>query len=84
MRRIPCGIAKVIAYKDAQMLAFVPAPRRIETPIPMLYPTKLRGHVERRVHKSKDGGKVKSIIHQRAARIGKAAAKVYRMNKTGV
>jgi len=32
MRRI----AKVIAYKDAQMRAFIPAPRRIRTPKPGL------------------------------------------------
>lgn len=32
MRRI----AKVIAYKDAQMRAFVPAPHRIKTPKPGL------------------------------------------------
>ena len=32
MRRI----AKVIAYKDVQMRAFVPAPRRIKTPKPGL------------------------------------------------
>ena len=32
MRRI----AKVIAYKDAQMRAFVPSPRRIRTPKPGL------------------------------------------------
>ncbi len=32
MRRI----AKIIAYKDAQMRAFIPAPRRIKTPKPGL------------------------------------------------
>lgn len=32
MRRI----AKVIAYKDAQMRTFIPAPRRIKTPKPGL------------------------------------------------
>lgn len=32
MRRI----AKVIAYKDAQMRAFIPVPRRIRTPKPGL------------------------------------------------
>ena len=32
MRRI----AKIIAYKDAQMRAFIPAPRRIRTPKPGL------------------------------------------------
>ena len=29
-------IAKVIAYKDAQMRAFIPAPRRIKAPKPGL------------------------------------------------
>jgi len=29
-------IAKIIAYKDAQMRSFIPAPRRIKTPKPRL------------------------------------------------